>query len=189
MPHAAPNINYHVTVSDELRAYSRARNALEPSQVVDGRSSGAGETRQATIPIWSEVRLRVDGRRPVRITASEVLAVRLTGSGEGLPGHSRPRGGEASFHLYLTKDGELLGYVVASPPAEMAALPVYNCAALTSARDAWELVETSLAAVLEQPEILFGARADENTTELSSLTESQMTDLSEKLAPFFQNHH
>ncbi len=130
-------IAYEVTVSEELRALVRARSSR-------GQDLPASEGLLASHEPWvsspeparvfSAVKLRADGRRPLRLLAGELLHCTDTVQTDAPAGISEPRSGN-SVKLFLTRDGKCVAHFVSEPPEGSALRPVYRSHTVHSAGD------------------------------------------------------
>ena len=115
-----------MTISEELRALLLARAPSEPSSTT-GTQDVSYEPTGKTRDVFSKLRLRVDGQRPLRLVASEILTVKVGGSIDtGTNQVSKDDLGCKSATLLLTNDGTYLVHLIAEPAPEELARPIYR---------------------------------------------------------------
>lgn len=178
-------VAYEVTVSDELRALWRARGSSlpdpsYPKQRPVRRRGGGGA------PVFVPRRLRNDGSRPVKVTASEILVVNCESDGESTGDFAAHNAGLQSISILLTENGECLAQMVASAPRGVPARPVFRVRELRSPRDMTDFIRTCHADLLGQVanRSLSGARSASDAIAI----EESSSEFAEALAPFVRKN-
>lgn len=133
-------VAYEVTISEELRALRRVRNS-PVARLGDSGETERSDHASAQHDIFLPRRLRRDGRRPVTVSASELLRVEVCGN-RGDP--SRTGGERTGFQavsLFLTEDGTCLAQVCVEPSEGALARPSYRLADMRDAADVLAIVK------------------------------------------------
>lgn len=179
MPALGQNIDYEVTISEDLRALLRARRSSEtkPSRCGERAGPPTGEPGRG---VFSRLRLRIDGSRPARIRASEILALCVGGQGNGNTMPCQDSGWQR-LSILMTEDGRCMAHLVAEPPAGTPARPVHRLRQVRRSDDVTAMVKDCHANLLSDRASTVGAQ---ETNERLNLLKSQSTQMTEVVKPF-----
>ena len=131
--------------------------------------------------VFSDVRLRVDGQRPVRLAASQLLHVVVDdGTACGVDGAEAD---QDILTLYLTQDGDCVAHIVHAP---CRARPRYRSAPVASGDEVAKLVHRVCTDPAAQPAMSDAARAKEHASGKVQAAAVLPRQVMDRLGPFLK---
>lgn len=182
-------ITYEVTVSEELRSLLRARTFKDDHPLAQGGApdkSPVSAPPAAPAPVFSEVKLRCDGQRPLRLLAGEVLrfnATTFTDAGAALPGPDS----ESTVTLYLTREGDCVAHVTSKPPEGSALRPVYASRHVRSGQDVADMLRRVKALTAGSAPTAQECAASSGNRPVTSAHAATVSQLIQRLEPYLEN--
>lgn len=152
-------ITYEVTISEELRALRRIADASEVASKSDQKGALNGHTDHM-FNVFSDLRLRVDGRRPYRAMASEILVLEV-GQVDQWPDtqSTGSKHGNVCVKLLLTESGDCLAHVSAVPGPGSSERPLHRIGEMLAPSDMMAMVQRCRAEFQPPRTQQFGASA------------------------------
>ena len=134
MPNRHNTVAYDVTISEELRALYRVRGAL--AKLERGREERKpSPVNKPKRGVFERRRLRRDGQRPLTISVSELLTLRVDECSPAEASDGLHDGGYQTLSVYLKEDGTCLAQVCVEPPPGAAARPAYRLVEMRETSD------------------------------------------------------
>ncbi|MEM9425098.1 MAG: hypothetical protein AAGA06_00195 [Pseudomonadota bacterium] len=178
-------ITYEVTISEELRELRRVAHASEVASMSDHQGTSNNQTH-CMLDVFSDLSLRVDGRRPLRVVASEILVLEV-GKMDQWPAAKSvgSKHGYACVRLLLTEGGTCLAHVSALPGPDSSERPLHRIGEMLAPSDMMVMVQRCRAEFQSQWTQRFGPAASA-VGNPKQVLEPQFDQLVKNLVPFVE---
>ena len=177
------DFTYEVTVSDELRELIHGQSGSKADRSRDSASEATSEPDG----VFLKRRLRIDGRQPVEVMATELLTLTASGAVGEWEDTDAGREGGQSLSLLLTDTGLCLAHLILAPPNGAHSRPVYRLRWIDVGADVVSLVHSSQDDL--EACVVFGTKTTGASAagEPIKLLKERSAQMAETLAPFVKN--